>query len=80
MHKSNYYCRAGFIHFGDDCEHVVKTQFNAAMPRPAEQIPDEFYSEEAIAARREENKLKYQPTRRPFNRYLLNAAVNQGDR
>lgn len=36
-------------------------------------LPDDYYSPEAVAARREENKNKYQPKRRAFVR-----GINQG--
>lgn len=59
------FCKAGFWHqIGDDCDHIVALP---AAPRAARALPsivtDDYYSEEATLARREENKLKYQPGR-----------------
>lgn len=52
------YCKAGFPHISlEDCEHVVSQN----VLRPGFTVPDDFYSEEAMAARRAENKLKYVP-------------------
>jgi hypothetical protein len=83
MAKSTYYCKAGFEHVvGSDCDHIVTVQFNVpkkAEARPAI-VPDDFYSEQATARRRAENRQRYQPIHRPFNRHRIAAAVNDGDR
>lgn len=85
MSPSIYYCKAGFMHRfgGPKCGHIVKTQFGSASvpqpkaPRPSV-IPDSFYTEESLARRREENKAKYAPTRRPVVRERqINALVNE---
>lgn len=43
-------------------------------------VPDDYYSDEATARRREENKQKYQPTRRPFvrNQTLVGNEAKEG--
>lgn len=61
-------CTAGFLHFeGEECGHIA-SQRPALEPRGFE-LPDDYYSPEATAARRAENKLKYGPGQRRANRY-----------
>lgn len=63
------YCKAGFKHTDlKECEHIVPLPV-APRPKARSIVPDDYYSEEAMAARRAENKLKYLPTHRAFNRH-----------
>lgn len=59
------YCKAGFWHgLKDSCDHLVPLLGSSDhKPRPKPFLPADFYSEEATARRREENKAKYQPER-----------------
>jgi hypothetical protein len=51
------YCKAGFEHISlEDCEHIV-TQI--VPVKRGFQLPDDFYSPEATAVRKAENKARY---------------------
>lgn len=80
------FCKAGFWHAkGTRCDHIVALPVAPVAKKVLPSIvPDDYYSPESMAARREENRKRYQPTHRPFNRHQISAAVNEprelGDR
>lgn len=66
---SQWYCKAGFAHAKEGpCEHVVVSQ---GPPRRRFELPEDYYSPEALVGRREENKRKYGPSRRQVPRGVL---------
>lgn len=75
---SHWYCKAGFAHaLGAECEHALVPQGPA---RRTFELPEDYYSPEAVAARREENKSKYRPgaTRPPRGVLIGNEATEVG--
>jgi hypothetical protein len=66
------YCKAGFRHVAlDDCEHVVSQSRGWKF-----ELPADFYSKEATAARKAENKAKYGPRGQLADR-SIKRAVNE---
>lgn len=71
------YCKAGFHHLNlDDCDHIAPMP-KAAVVVSTFELPKDFYSAEATAARKAENKAKYQPGLAGQRIKVIKAVVNQ---
>lgn len=58
------YCKAGFRHqAGDTCGHIAALPGVSAYRKNRFTLSPDYYSEEAMAKRREANKIKYAPKR-----------------
>lgn len=86
MAYGRYKCRAGFLHVSnEECGHPVIGQVVPGAPsvRVTRIMPkivsDDFYSDEATARRREENREKYKPKQQLFNRHQLATSMNRDD-
>lgn len=72
------YCKAGFHHISlKHCEHIMSLPVAPRVPERTFLLPEGYYSPEATARRREENRSRYQPRNAPGQRKPIMAAVNE---